>query len=119
MIDDAFVFDCVAHVFNFEAKNAFGSAGEMFSNHLYAFHNALTPEDQPKLPPEEFLRQWTPSDIRKMVYEESDTDMLVAMRLPLTDLFKDALSPWESCAALAGRHPDRPLLWAPVNPLER
>ena len=26
MIDDAFVFDCVAHVFNFEPKNAFGAA---------------------------------------------------------------------------------------------
>ena len=73
MIDDIFVFDCVAHVFNFEQKNAFGPPGEMFSNHLYAFHTALTPEDQPKLPAEEFLRQWTPSDIRKMVYEESDT----------------------------------------------
>ena len=90
MIDDAFVFDCVAHVFNFDPKNAFGNAGLMFDNHLYAFHNALTPDDQPKLPPEEFLRQWTPSDIRKMVYEESDTDMLVAMPLPLTDLFQTA-----------------------------
>ena len=27
MIDDAFVFDCVAHVFNFDPKNAFGQAG--------------------------------------------------------------------------------------------
>jgi hypothetical protein len=57
MIDDAFVFDCVAHVFNFDPKNAFGQAGLMFDNHLYAFHNALTPEsDRHKLPSEEFLR---------------------------------------------------------------
>ena len=118
MIDDAFVFDCVAHVFNFDPKNAFGNPGLMFDNHLYAFHNALTPDDKPKLPPEEFLRQWTPSDIRKMVYEESDTDMLVAMPLPLTDLFHDGLSPWESCADLAGRDPDRTVFWGSVNPLE-
>src|SRR6185437_14033452 len=70
------------------------------------------------LPPEDFLRQWTPSDIRKMVYEESDTDMLVAMPLPLTDLFHDGLSPWESCADLAGRDPDRTVFWGSVNPLE-
>ena len=57
MIDDAFVFDCVAHPFNFDPKNAFGNPGLMFNNHLYAFHNALTPDDQPKLPPEEFLRR--------------------------------------------------------------
>ena len=118
MIDDAFVFDCVAHVFNFDPKNAFGQPGLMFDNHLYAFHNALTPDDQAKLPPEEFLRQWTPSDIRKMVYEESDTDMLVAMPLPLTDLFHDGLSPWESCAELASRDPDRTIFWGSVNPLE-
>jgi len=118
MIDDAFVFDCVAHVFNFEPKNAFGQPGLMFDNHLYAFHNALTPDDQPKLPPEEFLRQWTPPDIRKMVYEESDTDMLVAMPLPLTDLFRDGLSPWEECADLASRDPDRTVFWGSVNPLE-
>jgi hypothetical protein len=36
MIGDAFVFDGVAHVFNFEKKNAFGSAGELFNNHIYA-----------------------------------------------------------------------------------
>ena len=118
MIDDVFVFDGVAHVFNFESKNAFGTPGEMFTNHLYAFHNALTPDGEPKLPPEEFLRQWTPTDIRKMVYEESDTDMLVAMPLPLTDLFHDGLSPWESCADLASRDPDRTIFWGSVNPLE-
>jgi uncharacterized protein len=119
MIDDAFVFDCVAHVFNFDPKNAFGQAGLMFDNHLYAFHNALTPEDdRHKLPPEEFLREWTPSDIRKMVFEESDTDMLVAMPLPLTDLFRDGLSPWEACADLASRDPGRTVFWGSVNPLE-
>ncbi len=89
MIGDALVFDCVAHVFNFDKKNAFGQPGEMFNNHLYAFHSALTPDDQPKLPPEEFLRQWTVSEIDQMVYDQSDTDMLCAMPLPLTDLFKD------------------------------
>ena len=46
MIDDAFVFDCVAHVFNFEKQNALGQPGEMFSNHLYAFHAALTPSGE-------------------------------------------------------------------------
>jgi uncharacterized protein len=118
MIDDVFVFDGVAHLFNFEEKNAFGPPGVMFNNHLYAFHNALTPDSEPHLPPEEFLRQWTAGDIRQMVYDESDTDMLVAMPLPLTDLFKDGLSPWQECAELASRDPDRTIFWGSVNPLE-
>jgi len=118
MIGDALVFDGVAHVFNFEKKNAFGQAGEMFNNHRYAFHAALTPEGQPVLQAEEFLRQWTIDEIDQMVYEGSDTDMLVAMPLPLTDLFRDGLSPWEECAELARRRPDRTVFWGSVNPLE-
>jgi uncharacterized protein len=116
--NDAIVFDGVAHVFNFEKKNALGPAGEMFNNHLYAFHATLTPEGQTVLPPEEFLRQWTVDDIDEMVYRNSSTDMLCAMPLPLTDLFKDGLSPWEECAELASRNPDRTMFWGSVNPLE-
>ena len=116
--DDAIVFDGVAHVFNFEKKNALGPAGEMFINHLYAFHNVLTPEGEPLMPAEEFLRQWTVEDINEMVYEHSSTDMLCAMPLPLTDLFRDGLSPWEECAELARRNPDRTMFWGSVNPLE-
>ena len=116
--NDAIVFDGVAHVFNFEKKNAFGPAGEMFINHLYAFHATLTPEGEPVMPAEEFLRQWTVDDIDEMVYRNSSTDMLCAMPLPLTDLFRDGLSPWEECAELARRNPDRTMFWGSVNPLE-
>ena len=118
MIKDAFVFDGVAHPFHFDPKNAYGRPAEMFSNHLYAFHSALTPDDRPKLPPEEFLHDWTVDEIRHMVYDESDTDMLVAMPLPLTDLYRDGLSPWEDCADLASRDQERTVLWGSVNPLE-
>ena len=116
--NDAIVFDGVAHVFNFEKKNALGPAGEMFQNHLYAFHATLTPEGEPVMAAEEFLRQWTVDDIREMVYGQSSTDLLCAMPLPLTDLFKDGLSPWEECAELASRDPDRTVFWGSVNPLE-
>ena len=116
--NDAIVFDGVAHVFNFEKKNALGPPGEMFINHLYAFHATLTPEGQTVLPAEEFLRQWTVDEIDEMVYRQSDTDMLCAMPLPLTDLFRDGLSPWEECAELASRNPDRTVFWGSVNPLE-
>jgi uncharacterized protein len=118
MIGDAVVFDGVAHVFNFQQKNAYGPPGEMFNNHLYAFHAALTPEGETVLPPEEFLRQWTVDEIDEMVYRQSATDMLCAMPLPLTDLFKDGLSPWEECAELARRNPDRTVFWGSVNPME-
>ena len=90
----------------------------MFINHLYAFHAALTPEGQPVLPAEEFLRQWTVGRHQRDGLREEPTDMLCAMPLPLTDLFRDGLSPWEECAELANRNPDRTVFWGSVNPLE-
>jgi len=118
VIGDAFVFDCVAHPFNFEPSNAYGAAGQMFSNHLYAFHKVLTPPGEPVLSEDEFLKRWDIEEIRQMVYSKSSTDMLVAMPLPLTDLFRDGLSPWEECARLAALDPDRTVFWGSVNPLE-
>jgi uncharacterized protein len=118
MIGDAFVFDGVAHPFNFEEANAYGTPGQMFSNHLYAFHAALTPATEPVMPSQEFLHKWTIDEIGEMVYDHSDTDMLVAMPLPLTDLFRDGLSPWQECSRLAQRDPERTVLWGTVNPLE-
>ncbi|HJT58540.1 MAG TPA: amidohydrolase family protein [Ktedonobacteraceae bacterium] len=119
MLDnDAFVFDCVCHVFNFDMNNAFGKPGQMFINHLYAFHQVLTPPGERLLSPEEFLREWNIDEIAQMVFEESGTDMLVAQPLPLTDLFYDGLSQWEKCAAMAQKYPDRAVFWGSVNPLE-
>ena len=118
MIGDTFVFDGVAHPFNANPKNALGRPGEMFINHLYAFHATLTPEGETVLPQEEWLRQWTANDIQEMVYDQSDTDMLVAMPLPLTDMFKDGLSPLSECQDLAARDPERTIYWGTVNPLE-
>ena len=51
-----------------------------------------------------------------MVYENSDTDMLVAMPLPLTDLYKDGLSPWTECAKLASSTPTVRSCGAPSTP---
>lgn len=118
MIGDAFVFDGVAHAFNFDKKNAFGRPGEMFIDHLYAFHSVLTPADRTVLTPEQYCRKWSVEEIKRMVLEESDTDMLIAQPLPLTDLFHDGLSPWEECAELARLDPERIVFWGSVNPME-
>jgi predicted TIM-barrel fold metal-dependent hydrolase len=116
--DKPFVFDCVAHVFNMDKKNALGSAGESFIDHLYAFHATLTPDGLPVMQPEEYMRQWSPEEIHRIVFDESDTDMLVAQPLPLTDLFVDGLSPWEECARMAQTYPDDTVFWGSINPLE-
>ena len=113
---DAFVFDCVCHVFNFDKANALGPPGELFDEHLYAFHQLLTKEGEPVMSREEFFREWSVDEIYDMVIEGSDTDMIAAQPLPLTDLFEDGLSPWEKCAEMASKHPDRAVFWGIGEP---
>src|SRR4051812_10760607 len=64
------------------------------------------------------MKEWSVDEIYDMVIERSDTDMIAAQPLPLTDLFHDGLSPWEKCAEMAQKHPDRAVFWGSVNPLE-
>jgi len=111
MIGDAFVFDGVAHPFNFTPKNAFGRPGEMFANHLYAFHQVLTPDTEPKLSAEEYLKDWTPPTSTRWS-TTTPTPTCSRDAAALTDLFRDGLSPWEDCAELAARDPERTVFWA-------
>ena len=90
---DVFVFDCVCHIFNFDKSNAFGPAGDLFDEHLYAFHAFLTKEGEKVIDRDDFFREWSVDEIYDMLIEGSDTDMIVSQPLPLTDLFKDGLSP--------------------------
>ena len=115
---DAFVFDCVCHIFNFDPANALGPPGLMFDEHLFAFHQLLTKEGENVWSREEFMKEWTVDEIYDMVIEGSDTDMIAAQPLPLTDLFHDGLSDWKKCAEMAQKHPDRAVFWGSVNPLE-
>ena len=79
----AFVFDSVCHIFNFDKRNALGPPGELFDEHLYAFHTLLTRQGEPVLSRDEFFREWSVEEIYRMVIEASDTDMIVAQPLPL------------------------------------
>jgi hypothetical protein len=65
------------------------------------------------------MREWTADEIARMVFDESPTDMIIAQPLPLTDLFKDGLSSWEKCAAMARKYPDRDDLLGIDQPARR
>jgi hypothetical protein len=54
----SFVFDGVCHIFNFDKKNALGTPGDMFDEHLYAFHMFMTREGERILSREEFFKEW-------------------------------------------------------------
>lgn len=118
MIGDAFVFDSVTHLYNMNASNTRNPGGDMFNQHLYAFHGALTPPGNRVLTDKEFFRDWDLDTVASIVFAESDTDILAAQPLPLTDFFHDGLSDWQKCAEMARKYPQRVIPWGAVNPLE-
>ena len=118
MIGDAFVFDAVTHLYDMPAANVKNSGGQLFNAHLHGFHGALTPDGERVLTEAEFLRNWDIDTVANVVFAESDTDILVAQPLPLTDFFHDGLSDWQKCAEMAKRYPQRVITWGTVNPLE-
>ena len=106
MIDDAFVFDCVGHIFNFDPKNAFGNARPDVRQAPVRVPPAADPGRRADpAAARSSCSEWSVDEIYEMVIEDSDTDMIVAQPLPLTDLFHDGLSPWEKCAEMAGQAP--------------
>ncbi|MFL6191694.1 MAG: hypothetical protein ACJ75E_17945 [Actinomycetes bacterium] len=113
--NDAIVFDGVAHVFNFEKKNALGPAGEMFINHLYAFHAALTPDGETVLPPGGVPARVDPRRDRRDGLPPERHRQAGRHAAALTDLFKDGLSRWEDCAELARRNPERTVFWGSLT----
>lgn len=118
MIDGAFVVDAVSHVYNMADRNVKNAHGHMFNRHLHGFHQALTPSGEKILTSQEFLREWSIDEIAQIVFAESQTDMLIAQPLPLTDFFEDGLSCWRKCAEMASKYSDRVISWGTVNPLE-
>ena len=54
---EAFVFDCVCHIFNFDPRTPSGRPAIMFDEHLYAFHQFLTKEGEKILSREEFMQR--------------------------------------------------------------
>jgi predicted TIM-barrel fold metal-dependent hydrolase len=57
---DAFVFDCVCHIFNFDKRNAIGPSDELFDEHLYG---GEAPIWHPQWALEEFWNFELPRDI--------------------------------------------------------
>lgn len=119
MLDgDIPVFDSVTHLYDMSDENVKTDGGEMFRNHLFGFHQYLTPDEDRILGEDEFLREWDAETVADVVFAESDVDLLIAQPLPLTDFFHDGLSSWEKCAEMAQAHDDRIVYWGTVNPME-
>jgi Amidohydrolase len=120
MVNGMLVVDAVVHAANPTRDNVAPAIEEMAEPLLeavYGLHSMLSPESH-RLPPEEFLRDWSAEELASVLFLESDVDLCDHHSLPLDDFFVDGLVRLEKGIELKRRAPHRVCLHAAINPLE-
>lgn len=117
MIDDAIVIDAVCHAFNLEPSNhAAGRYSEAVSDILARVRMAQPPGY--RIPPERSLRDTTVDEMANLAFLESGTDFGVFHVLPL-NAYKDGLVSLEKAVEVKKRWPQRFVVYAGVDPLQK
>jgi predicted TIM-barrel fold metal-dependent hydrolase len=120
MIEDMLVVDAVVHAANATRENVAAPLqpmAEPLMEAVYGLHAMLSPESH-RLPPAEFLRDWSGEELEAVAFGESDVDLCDYHSLPLDDFFVDGLVRLEKGVEMKRRTPHRVCLHAGVNPLE-
>jgi predicted TIM-barrel fold metal-dependent hydrolase len=119
MTGDTLIVDAVVHAANLDESNAvYEPLAKALMQGAYGLHALLSPDNEYRLPPEQFLRDWSAEELANLLFLESDVDYAVYHSLPLDDFFRDGLSALEKGVALKERSPARIGLHAAINPLE-
>jgi uncharacterized protein len=120
MVNEMLVVDAVVHAANPTRENvapAIEPMAEPLLDAVYGLHSMLSPESH-RLPPEEFLRDWSAEDLASVLFLESDVDVCDHHSLPLDDFWVDGLVRQEKGIELKRLAPQRVCVHAAINPLE-
>ena len=118
MHDGMFVFDNVVHMYDNSSANVIDAemANLRFTDSLYAISAALS--DGKAFTPDPRFRdsQLDVADALRMLFEESDTDMVMAQAIPVMTYWRDGYFPIARNYALKEAAPDRVLFCGAVDP---
>lgn len=116
MYDDYFIFDNVVHMFDNRPSNKLGEEGRKIINSIWGAAKLFSNKQFPAHPnfADEYI---TTEEAHRILFEESDTDMVVAQTVPLMGWFKEGFSPARANHALAAAYPDRVVFCGGLDPL--
>jgi len=123
MINDRVVVDGVVHGYDFRPENraphCSQAAYDGMVNALYRIgHTSVeSPTHNYLMTRDEFTAGWTAEELADIVFVESAVDVMVYHGVEIDGFFDGGASPYELGRELKRRHPDRVLLFAPVDPL--
>lgn len=118
MHDGMFVFDSVIHMYDNSAVNVIDRemADKRFTTSLYGISSAASDGDRFKSDPRFKDSQLDIQDALRMLFEESDTDMVMAQAIPVSTYWRDGYFPIARNYALKEAVPNRVLFCGAVDP---
>jgi predicted TIM-barrel fold metal-dependent hydrolase len=118
MIDDMLIVDATVHCYNWTLENQrVGEAG-VFQKAGHGIHKLLTHDDDSRLSFDEYNVDWQPEQLESILIKETPIDFACYHGTPIWDYFYDGHIAFEKGIPLQAKHPNRIILYGPVNPLE-
>lgn len=115
MKDGMFVLDQVVHMYDNKASNM-GPNGDRVARNLIGFGQVFSNKQYPAN--DHFLDQELSIDeAKRILFQESDTDVAMAQTVPLFGWWKDGFSPAKKQYELKQSAPDRVLFCGGVDPI--
>lgn len=118
MLDGKFVFDAVVHIYDLSDGNLGDHpAAELGRESIIGLGATWrAPQNRDDFDGN-YRRRFTPDDMRRLVFDDSDTDMAMAQAVPIFDWFRDGFAPVQAQYEFAAKFPDRVLFCGGVDPI--
>ena len=116
MYDDYFIFDNVIHMFDNRSSNKLGEEGRQIIDSIWGAAKLFS-KDQYVAYPNYDNEYITTAEAHRILFEQSDTDMVMAQTVPLMGWFKEGFSPAHANHALAAAYPERVVFCGGIDPL--
>jgi predicted TIM-barrel fold metal-dependent hydrolase len=118
MLNQYFVFDAVCHVYNLGDENLSShKAAPLGRASITGLGDTWRAPENRELYDDGYVRNFTTADMHEMIFEKSDTDMVMAQAVPIFDWFKDGFAPVQSQYEFAAAYPEKVLFCGGVDPV--
>ncbi|HRI94025.1 MAG TPA: amidohydrolase family protein [Nocardioides sp.] len=118
MIDDMLIVDATVHCYNWTLENQRVREAGIFQKAGYGIHTLLSHDDETRLSFDDYVTDWQTDELESILVNETPIDFACYHGTPIWDYFYDGHIAFEKGLPLRDRHPNRILLYGPVNPLE-
>lgn len=118
MLDDMLIVDATVHCYNWTLENQRVLEAGVFQRAGFGIHTMLSHDDASRLRFEDYVTDWQTDELESILINETPVDFACYHGTPIWDYFYDGHIAFEKGIPLQTKHPDRVILYGPINPLE-